>query len=146
MALPADRLAMCQAAIAGDTFFEVDGLELNRSGPSYTIDTARQLKLQGHKDLHWLIGADMVISLPTWHQPDKLLAEVNFVAMARPGFSLDWKSMPALVQKLQSHLVTAPLLDISSSQIRERIGKGLPIKYLTPDPVIEYIGTHQLYR
>jgi len=148
LAPPAHRLAMCQLATAGDPFFQVDGLELERLGPSYTIDTVRQLRANlkdPAAEIAWLIGADMAKSLPTWHQPDRLLAEVRFVLMARPGWSIDWNSMPAAVQKLQGNLVTVPQLDISSTQLRNRLNQGKSIQYLTPDVVVEYIDGHNLY-
>jgi nicotinate-nucleotide adenylyltransferase len=148
LALPSHRLAMCRAAINGDPFFQVDGLELKRSGPSYTIDTVRQLRAQAAgplDEIPWLIGADMTRSLPTWHDPHNLLAEATFVLMARPGWEIDWKTLPVPVQKLQSRVVAVPPIDISSTQLRDRLSRGLSIRYLTPDAVIEYIKHHRLY-
>lgn len=142
------RLTMCRAAVTGDSFFQVDGLELERSGPSYTIETVRQLRTEtkgGLAEVSWLIGADMAKSLPTWHEPASLLAEVNFVLMARPGWQIDWASLPKDVQKLQSNIVPVPQLDISSTQLRDRLARGLSIRYLTPDAVIDYIQHHRLY-
>jgi nicotinate-nucleotide adenylyltransferase len=140
------RLAMCRLAVAGDEKFAIDDFELTRSGPSYTIDSVRHLRTAGHSEISWLIGADMATSLPTWHKAAELLAEVNFVLMARPGHPIEWSSLPPAVQKLQSNVVTGPLLDISSSDLRDRLKKGLSIRYLTPGPVIDYIQAHQLYR
>jgi nicotinate-nucleotide adenylyltransferase len=140
-----DRLAMCRLAVANDPLFEVDNIEMRRSGPSYTLDTARQLKTFGHAEISWLIGADMALHLPRWHQPAKLLAEVNFVLMARPGWELDWKTLPPEFHHLELKVVKAPLVEISSTQIRDRLGKGLSIRYLTPDTVIDYIHTNKLY-
>ena len=139
------RLAMCQLAVAGDAFFDVDGIELDRPGPSYTIDTVRELRRRGCGEISWLIGADMASFLPNWRDPAALLAEVRFVLMARPGCPIDWSSMPVEMQKLQSSVVEAPKLDISSTGLRERLARGKSIRYLTPDAVVEYIWRHRLY-
>ena len=139
------RLAMCRVAVAGDSFFEVHDLELNRSGPSYTIDTVRELRSKGWPEISWLIGADMAVFLPRWHNPASLLAEVNFVLMARPGWAMDWTQLPADVQKLQSNVVSAPLVDISSTMIRDRLRNAKSIRYLTPDAVVDYIQRQGLY-
>src|SRR5947209_979886 len=74
MAGSADRLAMCRLAIAEDRLFEVDDLELKRDGPSYTIETVRELARTTTEKVNWLIGADMLLFLPHWHRPDDLLA------------------------------------------------------------------------
>ena len=139
------RFAMCQAAIKGEGLFEVDDLELHRAGPSYTIDTVRQLRGRGHAQISWLIGADMARSLPRWHEPAALLAEVQFVLMARPGWSFDWATLPIEYQKLQANVIQAPELAISSTELRSRLVGGRSIRYLTPDSVIDYIHQHKLY-
>src|SRR5688572_25793218 len=81
------RLAMCEAAVRGEPFFEVSDIEVTGQGPSYTIMTARELRKRGWEKVSWLIGADMVRILPQWHQPEALLNEVEFVAMARPSWA-----------------------------------------------------------
>jgi nicotinate-nucleotide adenylyltransferase len=139
------RVEMCRLAVAGDPFFAVDDLELARAGRSYTIDTVRQLRSGGWPEISWLIGADMAKSLPTWHKPTELLAEVRFVLMARPGWSMDWKQLPQEMQKLQSAVIPAPLLEISSTDIRQRLAAGRSIRYMTPHSVIDYIRRHKLY-
>jgi nicotinate-nucleotide adenylyltransferase len=140
-----DRLEMCRLAVSGDSFFEVDDLELNRSGPSYTIDTVNILRARGESDVSWLIGADMVKSLPGWHKSDELLAATRFVLMARPGWSVDWNALPPEVQKLHSVVVAAPLFEVSSTEIRHRLNSGRSIRYMTPDSVVNYIRAHLLY-
>jgi nicotinate-nucleotide adenylyltransferase len=137
MAAASHRLAMCQAAIADDSLFEVDQIEINRPGASYTVDTARQLRSLGWSEIVWLIGADTVPFLPTWHQSAALMAEVKFIAMTRPGSNLD--------SQASFQTVAAPLIDISSSDIRRRLAAGQSIDYLTPPAVIEYIRKHDLY-
>jgi nicotinate-nucleotide adenylyltransferase len=146
LAAPDDRLQMCKLAIAGSAIFQIDDRELRRPGPSYTIETARQLRRDGWPDVTWLIGSDMLNLLPTWHEPDALLAEVQFLIMARPGSKLAWSSLPPAFQKLQNNVVEIPQIDISATDIRHRIKSNLPINFLTPEPVCRYIADHQLYR
>jgi nicotinate-nucleotide adenylyltransferase len=146
LAPPADRLRMCQLAIQSSATFTVDDLELKRTGPSYTIDTAQELKqARGWPDVHWLIGADMLNYLPRWNRATELLREVHFVVMARPGFGLEWDELPAEFKHLRERVVEAPRIDISSTQIRDRVRAGLPIAYLTPLPIVEYIHERRLY-
>jgi nicotinate-nucleotide adenylyltransferase len=139
------RLAMCRLAVAGDPLFEVSDIELLREGPSYTIDTVRELKRMGWREIHWLIGADMVEILPKWRQPQDLLAEMNFVVLARPGWSLNGDLLPAEYRQLIKNVVDAPLLQISATEIRSRVRVGRSIAYLVPDGVREYIENHSLY-
>jgi len=147
LAAATDRLAMCQLAVSHDpTLFSVSDLEILRPGPSYTLDTAKELQLAGMKTVNWLIGADMVKILPKWHQAQKLLEEVHFVIMARPGFVFDWQTLPREFQVLKEHVVEAPLIDISATEIRSRIRAGESIQGLTPEPVIGFIREHGLYR
>jgi nicotinate-nucleotide adenylyltransferase len=137
---------MCRLAVGGSSLFEVSDIEFEREGPSYTIDTARELGQLGWQKINWLIGADMLIYLPKWHQIDQLLQEVTFVVMARPGFAIDWEALPPQFQSLRQNVVPAPLIDISASDIRKRVGAGLSVDYLTPEPVCQYIRDHGLYR
>jgi nicotinate-nucleotide adenylyltransferase len=146
LALPQHRLEMCRRAVAGDALFAVNDLEINRQGPSYTLDTARDLRRQGWDSVAWLVGADMVPILPQWHQPLDLLREVDLVIAARPGWPLDWGALPAPFRGLKSHVVEAPLIDISATTIRRRVAAGLSIRYFTPDAVCDYIANHGLYR
>src|SRR5687768_763368 len=141
-----DRLRMCQLAVQGSATFALDDLELRRSGPSYTIDTARELKqARAWPEVHWLIGTDMLNYLPKWHRAEDLIREVHFVVMARPGFAFDWQNLPAEFQPLREHVIDAPLIDISSTQVRERVRAGLPIDYFTPTAVVEHIRANRLY-
>jgi nicotinate-nucleotide adenylyltransferase len=151
LADPAHRLHMCRLAIQtnepnSEVQFDVSDIEIARSGqPSYTIDTVRQLKRQGWERVHWLIGADMLNYLPNWHEAAALLREVDFLIMARPGVPMNWNSLPPEFSSLQKHIIPAPLIDISSSEIRRRLKAGLPINYLTPPTVVDYITKHKLY-
>ncbi len=147
MATAEDRMAMCRLAVAGDALYEVDDLELRRAGSSYTIETVRELRRRwGSSKIDWLIGADQVAALPKWHEPQPLLQEVNFLIMARPGWSFDWQTLPAEFQSLQQHVIEAPLIDISATDIRARVRAGEPVDHLTPPAVAEYIASRGLYR
>ena len=140
------RLAMCRLAVEGDPFFAVDDLELRRTGPSYTIDTARELKRRGWTAVDWLIGADMLLSLPGWREPLQLLREVHFVVVARPGWTFQWDTLPPEYRGLAGHVVRAPLIDISGTVLRSRVAAGKPVDYFTPPAVCRYIERHGLYK
>ncbi|HEV2296221.1 MAG TPA: nicotinate (nicotinamide) nucleotide adenylyltransferase [Tepidisphaeraceae bacterium] len=147
MAAAGDRLAMCRLAVAGNALFEVDDLELRRGPPSYTIDTVRELRrARGWSEVNWLIGADQVPTLPRWREPTALLREVRLVIIARPGWSFDWHTLPPELRVLQNHVVEAPLVEISSTDIRRRVRAGEPIDHLTPPAVAQYIRERDLYR
>jgi len=141
------RLEMCRLAAAqqGD-LFELDELEIKRPPPSYTIDTVRELKKRGAREVHWLIGADMLMYLPKWHEPQALLKETKFVVMARPGTTIDWSALPEEYQKLKAAIVEAPLIDISATDIRNRLKSGKSIEFMVASDVREYLRRRRLYR
>jgi nicotinate-nucleotide adenylyltransferase len=145
LAAPADRLAMCQLVSTSDPMFETDPQELERSGPSYTIETAMEFKGRGAETVHWLIGADMVQILPKWHRPDELLEHVTFWIARRPGYAIDWGALPEAFQALRSQVVDAPLLEISATAIRARARAGRSLRYLVTPEVERYIFEHGLY-
>ena len=149
MVSPRNRAEMCRLAVKNDGLFDVDDLELSRPGPSYTLDTARELRRRGWDRVDWLIGADMLPGLSNWHRPDELLREVTFVIARRPGHDMDWNALPDVLaremQKLQAQVVNTPQIDISGTLLRTRLAAGQSIRYLTPDPVIEHIKAHNLY-
>jgi nicotinate-nucleotide adenylyltransferase len=124
---------------------EVSDMELTRTGPSYTIDTVRSLRQNGWPQVHWLIGADMLNYLPKWHKHIELIQETQFVVMARPFVEIHWASLPGELAHLKDTLVPAPLIEISSTDIRQRVRQGRSIDYLTPQPVVDYIFEKNLY-
>ncbi len=146
IAAAADRLEMCRLAASGNDVFEIDDIELQRGGPSYTIDTAREFRRRGWSEIFWLIGADMLRLLPQWHEAARLLAEVAFVVIARPGWAFDWQTMPPEFRHLSNQVVEAPLLDIRGTDIRRRVADGKSISDLVPPAVERYIHDHGLYR
>jgi nicotinate-nucleotide adenylyltransferase len=154
LAAPAHRLEMTRLAVAGEGDFAVDGRELAREGPSYTIDTVAEYRreLREGVEICWLIGSDTVRELGTWHRIGELAEMCRFVTAARPGFGsgdLDAlaAALPAAqIERLGKSVVPAPLVEVSSTQVRRRVADGRSIRYLVPDPVAAYIRTHGLYR
>ncbi len=145
---PEHRLEMCRLATTLEPqLFEVDDIELHRPPPSYTIDTVRQLRqVRNWKEVHWLIGADMLMYLPKWRDPEALLRETQFVVMRRPGTEIAWSALPPAYSQLRRHVAETPLLDISSTDIRRRVATGKSVEYLVPPGVAGYVREHGLYR
>ena len=140
------RLRMTDLAVAPNAHFAASRMELDRQGPSFTIETIRQLRAQGHDSIAFIMGADSLLDLPKWRQPDDILRECQVVAVARPGFDAAHVASalgPTRAAKVK--LVEVPLIGISSTDIRERVATGRSIRYLVPEPVEEYIRGHSLY-
>ena len=139
-----DRVALVQAAIAAEPRFVLDRIEVDRSGPSYTLDTIRELQA-AHPGVQWvlLIGQDQYSGLHTWRDWQMLLALVELAVANRPG---DLRQPHPDVQAFPHGMVPLPMLDISSTDIRTRVAAGLDISHLVPPGVARYIETHGLYR
>lgn len=133
------RVEMTRRAIQDNSYFDVELIELEREGKSYSFDTIQLLK-EKHPDYeyYFIIGGDMVDYLPTWHRIDELVHEVQFVGVARPGYSRE-TPYPVL-------WVEAPEMAISSTQIRQNVFWGQSIRYLVPELVEEYIFEKGLYQ
>ncbi|KPL00943.1 MAG: hypothetical protein AMJ91_02475 [candidate division Zixibacteria bacterium SM23_73_3] len=139
-----DRYCMTKLALKDNPFFSVSDTELKRKGVSYTIDTLRQLKiLFPDSEIYFLTGSDVLNEICTWKDPEKIFGLTKFVIATRPGFD-EFDSKNHFAKK--STIVRITGMDISSSQIRERVKKGRTIKYLVPDKVEEYIREKKLYR
>ena len=143
-----DRYLMTVIATASNPAFTVSRLEIDHPGPAYTVDTLRRLRAEQEDGtrLYFIIGADAVLQLLTWKEPDQVLAQAEFIAATRPSFDLE-----RLVSKVPGaagrvHRMDIPALAISSSDIRARVARGAPIQYLVPDGVARYIHEHGLYR
>jgi nicotinate-nucleotide adenylyltransferase len=138
------REAMVRAAIDGEPRFVLDRIETQRAGPSFTLDTVRALRLQHlQAELFLIIGADQYAGLHTWRDWQALLGLVTLAVANRPG------PMPAVdaeVLRTPHRVVPLPMLDISATDIRARVARGLPIDALVPPPVASYIAQHGLYR
>ena len=150
----ADRLEMIRQAISGIANFEVSDFELQRPAPSFTIDTVRHFRKEFGSDteLYWLIGSDSVSELDRWHKIKELIDQCNIACMYRagcesPDFSVFADKLGnARVEKLQSNIIKTPLVDISSTQIRARLKKGLDVSDMLNPRVAEYIKSKGLYR
>ncbi|NHM30392.1 nicotinate-nucleotide adenylyltransferase [Neobacillus terrae] len=133
-----NRLEMLRLALEGNEKFKIETIEWQRSGASYTIDTMKILTdLYPGQHFYFIIGADMIEYLPKWHKIDELAELVNFVGVDRPSYSHE--------TKYPITLVNIPVIDISSSLIRERLGNGKTVRYLLPDSVRQYIKENHLY-
>jgi nicotinate-nucleotide adenylyltransferase len=143
------RLELCQAAIAGDERLACSRLELDRPGPSYTVDTLRALREQRPPDdeLVLLLGADQAVELPSWREPDQVLAlaETGVAARAELG-PAEVRSRLAGLEGGRLRFFDMPRVDISSSLVRRRVAVGLPIRYLVPGEVERQIAARDLYR
>ncbi len=149
---PEHRYLMTFLATATNPHFTVSRLEIEREGPSYTIDTIVEFK-RGHPDeaLSYITGADAILQIlrGEWEGSPRLLALCDFIAATRPGFVLDHDAVRAnnvTGRRLDNiHFMEIPALAISSTDIRRRVVLGRPIKYLVPEPVESYIVQHGLY-
>jgi nicotinate-nucleotide adenylyltransferase len=136
-----DRLAMIRAAIRGNPQFGVLDVEIRRPGPSFTIDTVESLSGGASDKLFFLIGADALLDLARWKRAEELARRVTFAAFRRPG-SRGIRA-PRWVRWVE---VTGPLIDISSTDIRNRARLGRPVRYFTPDAVAAIVKRRGLYR
>jgi nicotinate-nucleotide adenylyltransferase len=144
------RLAMVNLAIEDNPSFELSRVELDRPGPHYTLDTVKIVAEQNpDAEVVPIIGGDSLHDLPTWHRPKELLYACHWVGvMRRPGESANLeeleRELPGISSKV--HYVDAPLLEIASREIRNRVATGRPFRYYLPPPVYEYIHEHHLYQ
>ncbi len=145
-----ERLQLCRLAVAGDARLDVCDLEVLRGGPSYTVDTLRQLhERTPEDDLTFIVGGDIALGLPSWHEADAVLGLARLAVAERSG-----AGRKDVAERLSEHFAQAPeplffdmpRLDISSSQVRRRIAQDRCIRYLVPDPVAEHIARRKLYR
>jgi len=147
------RLEMIRRAIVGCDRLDVSDCELERTGPSYTLDTVRhfQRRFDGGVDLVWLIGADQLASLEQWYRIDELLEACRIAVMHRGGCPPpDFERFKGIFTEpqlaaLKENVMATPLVDISSTDIRRRLAAGDSCPDVLPDPVVRYIRTHHLY-
>jgi nicotinate-nucleotide adenylyltransferase len=143
------RLALCEAATAHDDRLSVSRLELDRAGPSYTVDTLREIHATSPGDeLTFIVGGDMAASLPEWREPEAVLELATLAVAERVG-----NRRAQITERLRDlsgadriHFLDMPRIDISSTDVRDRVRADRPIRYLVPDDVERLIGAHGLYR
>ncbi|AYG05118.1 nicotinate-nucleotide adenylyltransferase [Gryllotalpicola protaetiae] len=137
------RYLMTVIATASNPRFTVSRVDIDRPGPTYTIDTLRDLKSQRPDDeLYFISGADAIAQILTWHDVEQLWELAHFVAVSRPGHELSITGLPTG----DVSLLEVPALAISSTDCRSRVSRGFPVWYLVPDGVVQYISKHHLYR
>jgi nicotinate-nucleotide adenylyltransferase len=147
------RLAMVELAIASNPHFLISRIEVDRPGPSYLTDTLHLLRQEwgNEVELSFIIGGDSLEQFSTWYDPAGILAQLDYlIAVRRPGYveNIEYNKqledqLPGITRRLLT--VKAPLLDISSTDIRRRVGEGFPIKYQVPEAVETYITEYGLY-
>lgn len=141
------RYAMTLLATASNPFFRVSRREIERAGPSYSIDTIQEYQREfPGAEIFFITGADAILEILTWHRADEAIRLCTFVAATRPGYDLA-KMERVLPASYLSHIrrITVPGVDFSSTDIRERVQRGKSIKYLVPEPVEAYIAKYNLY-
>ncbi len=141
------RYAMTVLATASNPHFEASRIEMDRSGPSYTVDTMRAFReaLGAEARLYFITGADAIIETVTWRRPEEIAALCEFVAVTRPGYALERLSEAELAPGTRIHVLHMPGLEISSTEIRRRVAAQESVRYLVPPPVARYIETNRLY-
>jgi nicotinate-nucleotide adenylyltransferase len=143
-----DRYLMVVIATSSNPSFSVSRLEIEREGPTYTVDTLRSLREEyaDAVDLFFITGADAMLEIFQWKESEETLSLAHFIAATRPGYDLSALERGALTEHPNVTVMTIPALAISSSDIRDRVRKGRPIRYLVPEGVQTYIEKAGLYR
>ncbi len=137
-----DRYLMTVIATASNPRFSVSRVDIDRGGPTYTIDTLTDLKVQRpDSELFFITGADALSQILSWRDSGKCFALAHFIGVTRPGFTLADAHLPEGVVSL----VEVPALAISSTDCRDRVARGMPVWYLVPDGVVQYIEKRGLY-
>ena len=142
------RMAMLACAIEGNERFSLSRIDIDRPGPHYSLDMVRILRAQHpDADLYFVMGGDSFHDLPAWYRPEEIIALTHLVVMRRPHDNIhpDMHEavLPGLAQRVQ--VIDAPLLEISSTDIVERLQHGMSVRYLVPDSVLDYIRENGLY-
>lgn len=143
-----DRYLMTVIATSSHPRFRVSRIEIDRDGPTYTVETLGLLKeTLGDVDLSFITGADAVLEILSWKDPEEVLRRARFIACTRPGYDLDRlaKQMPEGLEE-RVDVMEIPALAISSTDIRRRVAERRPIRYLVPEGVATYIEKNGLYR
>ena len=144
------RVQMVHLAIANQPYCKLSTIEIDRAGPSYTVDTITELQshLGAGDELFFILGWDNLSQLPQWREPSRLIKMCHLVAVPRPGYPLhDLNSLEAGIPGLSQRLILLdkPNIVIDATEIRNRVAKGLSIQYLVPESVDEYIRQNKLY-
>lgn len=137
------RYLMTVIATAANPRFTVSRVDIDRHGPTFTIDTLRDLRaIHPDAELYFISGADAIAQILDWKDVRELWSLAHFVAVSRPGHPLTISGLP----ESEVSLLEVPALAISSTDCRSRVSRGFPVWYLVPDGVVQYISKHHLYR
>ena len=144
------RVMMVRLAIIDKPYFKLSTMEIERAGPTYTVDTIADLQAQlgAGTELFFILGWDSLAELPQWRQPSRLVKMCRLVTVPRPGYPPpDLKALETVIPELSQGviLMDKPEIDISATEIRERVAQGLSIRHLVPEPVDRYIQENGLY-
>jgi nicotinate-nucleotide adenylyltransferase len=144
VSLAEDRYLMTVIATASNPTFHVSRVDLDRSGPTYTVDTLRDLReIYGPKvDLFFITGADALAKILSWKDAEEIFDLAHLIGVTRPGFELSDAHLPAATVSL----IQVPAMAISSTDCRARVSAGQPVWYLVPDGVVQYIAKRHLYQ
>jgi len=142
-----DRYLMTVVATASNPRFSVSRVEIDREGPTYTVDTLRSIGYAaGDAELFFVTGADAMLEIFQWKDPEEILSLAHFIAATRPGYDLTRFESEGPTRHPNVSVMNIPALAISSTDIRDRIHEGRPIRYLVPEGVKSYIEKAGLYR
>jgi nicotinate-nucleotide adenylyltransferase len=143
-----DRYLMTVIATSPNPHFRVSRQEIERAGPTYTVDTLRALReaYGPETELFFVTGADAMLEIFHWKDPEEVLALANFIAATRPGYDIARFEAEAPTRHPNVSVMTIPALAISSTDVRARVKEGRPIRYLVPEGVLTYIDKAGLYR
>jgi len=144
------RVHMVRLAIADKPYLKLSTVEIERPGPTYTVDTMAELQAQlgAENDLFFILGWGSLAELPQWKEPSRLITMCRLAVVPRPGYPRpDLKALEARIPGLSQRviLMDKPEIDISASEIRDRVARGLSITHLVPEPVESYIKQQKLY-
>jgi len=141
------RWNMVCLAIGDNGFFEASRIEIERPGPTYTVDTVEEFRrLWPDDEPYFIVGMDTVGEIPGWHRAQDLVRLTRFIAACRPGWDSDPQEALPAGFPARIHKVESPLMEISSTDIRERVRQGKSIRYTAPAAVVDYIQANRLYR
>jgi nicotinate-nucleotide adenylyltransferase len=144
------RVRLVEMGIASNPHFELSRVDVDRPGPSFSVDMLRVLRKQlgGDHELFFIIGADSLEDFLEWHDPEGIVRQCKLVVVTRPGYGVSVEHLKSRIPDIESRveIVPIPLMSISASDLRERVANGLPIKYQVPEAVEGYIYAMGLYR
>ena len=145
-----DRVSMVMLAIIGNSDFSLSRVDIDRQPPHYAVDTVALLREKSPKDeFYYLMGADSLNDLITWHEPDQFVTNCNGIAiMVRRGENIDPSKVEAEIAGLSEklHVLETPSIEISGSEIRKRVRNGTDFRYFLPEKIYHYILNHKLYQ